>query len=49
MFKFLINIFYFIFPKRLSDFISYYGGFRHFKISYSQSGEDLILSKIFGV
>ena len=45
MFKFLINIFYFIFPKRLSEFISYLGGFRHFKISYSQSGEDLILLK----
>jgi len=41
----LINIFYFIFPKILSDFISYLGGFRHFKISYSQSGEDLILLK----
>ena len=45
MLKFLINIFYFISPKILSDFISYLGGFRHFKISYSQSGEDLILSK----
>jgi hypothetical protein len=45
MFKILINIFYFVFPKRLSDFISYIGGFRHFKISYSQSGEDLILLK----
>ena len=45
MLKFLINIFYFIFPKRLTEFISYLGGFRHFKISYSQSGEDLILLK----
>ena len=45
MIKFLINIFYFISPKILSDFFSYLGGFRHFKISYSQSGEDLILSK----
>ena len=45
MFKILINIFYFVFPKRLSDFISYIGGLRHFKISYSQSGEDLILLK----
>ena len=43
--KLLINIFYFIFPKRLSEFISYLGGFRYFKISYSQSGEDLILLK----
>ena len=43
--KLLINIFYFIFPQKLSDFISYLGGFRHFKISYSQSGEDLVLSK----
>lgn len=41
----LIKIFYFIFPKKLSHFISYLGGFRHFKISYSQSGEDLILLK----
>ena len=45
MLKLLINIFYFIFPKKLSDFISYLGGFRHFKISYSQSAEDLILLK----
>ena len=45
MFKFLINIIYFIFPKKLSDFISYLSGFKHFKISYSQFGEDLILSK----
>ena len=45
MLKILINIFYFVFPKRLSEFISYLGGFRHFKISYSQYGEDLILLK----
>ena len=45
MLKFIINIFYFIFPKKLSEFISYLGGFRHFRISYSQSGEDLILLK----
>ena len=45
MLKFLISIFYFIFPKKISEFISYLGGFRHFKISYSQSGEDLILLK----
>ena len=45
MLKFIINIFYFIFPKKLSEFISYIDGFRHFKISYSQSGEDLILLK----
>ncbi len=44
MIKYLINIFYLIFPKRLSDFISYLGGFRHFKISYSQSGEDLVVT-----
>lgn len=43
--KLLINIFYFIFPKRLSDFVSYYDGFRNFKISYSQSAEDLIILK----
>jgi hypothetical protein len=45
MLKFLIDMFYFIFPKRLSEFISYLSGFRYFKISYSQSGEDLILLK----
>ena len=45
MIKYLVNIFYFMFPKRVSDFISYLMGFRHFKISYSQSGEDLILLK----
>ncbi len=45
MVKFLLNLFYIVFPQKLSDFISYLGGFRHFKISYSQSGEDLILSK----
>ena len=45
MVKFLLNLFYIVFPQKLSDFISYLGGFRHFKISYSQSGEDLVLSK----
>ena len=45
MLKNLINIFYFISPKILSDYISYIGGFRHFKISFSQFGEDLILLK----
>ncbi len=45
MLKILINTFYFIFPKRLSDFISYLSGFKYFKISYSQYGEDLILLK----
>jgi hypothetical protein len=43
--KILINIFYFISPKIVFDLISYFIRFRHFKISYSQSGEDLILSK----
>ena len=43
MIKFFTNIFYLIFPKVLSDFTNYLLGFRHFKISYSQSGEDLIL------
>ena len=43
--KLLINIFYFIFPKILSEFILYLAAFRHFKISYSQYGEDLILLK----
>ncbi|MDB2617903.1 FkbM family methyltransferase [Candidatus Pelagibacter bacterium] len=43
--KLLINIIYFISPKVLSDYISYIAGFRHFKISFSQFGEDLILLK----
>ncbi len=43
--KLLINIFYFIFPKILFEFILYLAAFRHFKISYSQSGEDLVLLK----
>tara|TARA_B110001452_G_C15118650_1_gene389907 strand:+ start:107 stop:817 length:711 start_codon:yes stop_codon:yes gene_type:complete len=45
MMKFLINIIYFFTPKILSDYICYLIGFRYFKISYSQSGEDLILLK----
>ncbi len=45
MIKFLINLIYFFIPKILSDYISYLLGFKHFKISYSQSGEDLILLK----
>ena len=43
--KFLINIFYFLLPGRIFDFICYLDGLKHFKISYSQSGEDLILLK----
>ena len=45
MIKYLINIICFFIPKVLLDYISYLLGFRHFKISYSQSGEDLILLK----
>ena len=36
---------YFLLPNNLSHFIAYIGKFRHFKISYSQFGEDLILEK----
>lgn len=43
--KCLLNIIYTFIPKILSDYLSYLLGFRHFKISYSQSGEDLILLK----
>jgi len=45
MIKYLLNILYFFIPKILSDYLSYLLEFRHFKISYSQSGEDLILLK----
>ena len=45
MLKFFKNLFYFISPRILSDFISFLDGFKYFKISYSQSGEDLILLK----
>ena len=43
--KILIKVFYFIVPKILFDFICFVGGYKHFKTSYSQSGEDLILLK----
>ncbi len=39
------SLIYFIFPESINHFISYIGKFRHFKISYSQFGEDLILEK----
>ena len=42
---FFKDLLYLILPKRLSHLIAYLGKFRHFKISYSQFGEDLILSK----
>ena len=43
--KILIKVFYFIIPKILFDFICFFNGYRHFKTSFSQSGEDLILLK----
>ena len=43
--KILIKVFYFIVPKILFDFFCFLSGYRHFKTSYSQSGEDLILLK----
>jgi hypothetical protein len=45
MVKTFLNIIHFIVPKILFDFICYLIGNRHFKISYSQSAEDLILLK----
>ena len=45
MIKVLLNILYFIFPKILFDFLSFVTGYKYFKISFSQSGEDLILLK----
>ena len=45
MWKFFLKISNFLIPKILFDFICYLEGFRHFKISYSQSGEDLVLIK----
>ena len=43
MVKTFLNIIYFILPKILYHFICYLIGNRYFKISYSQSAEDLIL------
>ena len=43
--KIFIKVFYFIVPKFVFDFICFLFGYRHFKTSYSQSGEDLILLK----
>ena len=45
MIKVLLNILYFIFPKIVFDFLSFVTGYKYFKISFSQSGEDLILLK----
>jgi len=45
MIKVLSNILYFILPKVVFHFFSFLAGYKYFKISYSQSGEDLILLK----
>ena len=45
MIKVLLNILYIITPKIIFHFFSFLAGYRHFKISYSQFGEDLILLK----
>jgi hypothetical protein len=42
---FLKNIIYLVLPSSIVSIISYFGKFRHYKISYSQFGEDLILEK----
>ena len=44
-YQLLINILYIVLPKALFNFFAYLDGFRHFKISYSQNGEDLIIRK----
>lgn len=43
--KLIANILFFILPKKILNFIAYLDGYRYFKISYSQSAEDLILLK----
>ena len=43
--KILIKIFHLIFPKIVFDFICFVIGYKYFKVSFSQSGEDLILLK----
>lgn len=43
MFKLIINLLNIFFPKIFFDFICYLEGFKYFKISFSQSGEDLVL------
>ena len=45
MIKLLIDIIYFLIPKKIFDFICFLVGYRYFRISFSQSGEDLILLK----
>lgn len=43
MLKFFISFFYKVSPKIFFDFACYLEGFKNFKISFAQSGEDLIL------
>ena len=43
--KIVTNIFYAILPKKIFNFLAYLNGFKYFKISYSQYGEDLVLLK----
>ena len=43
--KIITNIFYAILPKKIFNFLAYLNGFKYFKISYSQYGEDLVLLK----
>lgn len=43
--KIMISIFYRILPKKFFNFLAYLNGFKYFKISYSQYGEDLVLLK----
>ena len=43
--KLVTNLLFFILPKKFFYFITYLDGYRYFKISYSQSAEDLILLK----
>lgn len=41
----LSSLVYFLLPEKLSHYFAYLGKFRHFKVSYSQFGEDLILER----
>ena len=44
-YQLLINILHIVLPKVIFNFFGYLNGFRYFKISYSQNGEDLIIRK----
>ena len=45
LYFFLKSLVYLVLPEKINHFISYIAKFRHFRISYSQFGEDLILER----